>query len=215
MKIAIIGGGPAGLYAAILLKKQRPDAGITVYERNRADDTFGFGVVFSDATLDNFEKYDSRAIAALPRSSPIGMISPCTFGGTVHRVGRQRLLRLLASQAAFDPAGAGARTRRHLDVRSRHRGPRPALRCRSRSLGDWHQQPLPRQIYRAASSPRWTFVPMCSPGWVRPGTRCFTFIFRKRSGARVIAHAYHTKLDARPGSSRQIHRPSSVPGWRA
>src|SRR6266481_2749789 len=58
MKIAIIGGGPAGLYAAILLKKQRPEAEITVHERNRADDTFGFGVVFSDATLDNFEKYD-------------------------------------------------------------------------------------------------------------------------------------------------------------
>ena len=39
MKIAIIGGGPAGLYAAILLKKQRPEAEITVYERNRPDDT--------------------------------------------------------------------------------------------------------------------------------------------------------------------------------
>ena len=56
MKIAIIGGGPAGLYASILLAKQKPKAEITVYERNRADDTFGFGVVFSDATLDNFEK---------------------------------------------------------------------------------------------------------------------------------------------------------------
>ena len=78
MKIAIIGGGPAGLYSAILLKKQRPEAEITVYERNRADDTFGFGVVFSDATLDNFEKYDPRAIAASPRNSPIGTISPCT-----------------------------------------------------------------------------------------------------------------------------------------
>src|SRR6267143_4523051 len=53
MKIAIIGGGPAGLYSAILLKKQRPDAEISVYERNRADDTFGFGVVFSDAALDS------------------------------------------------------------------------------------------------------------------------------------------------------------------
>ena len=55
MKIAVIGGGPAGLYFAILMKKQRSTADIVVYERNRADDTFGFGVVFSDATLDNFE----------------------------------------------------------------------------------------------------------------------------------------------------------------
>ena len=79
MKIAIIGGGPAGLYAAILLKKQRPGAEITVYERNRADDTFGFGVVFSDATLDNLRNTIHPAIAASPRSSPIGTISPCTF----------------------------------------------------------------------------------------------------------------------------------------
>ena len=43
MKTAIIGGGPAGLYFAILQKKQWPDADITVYERNRADETFGFG----------------------------------------------------------------------------------------------------------------------------------------------------------------------------
>ena len=58
MKIAIIGGGPVGLYAAILLKKQRPQAEITVYERNRADDTFGFGVVFSDATLEQLGRAD-------------------------------------------------------------------------------------------------------------------------------------------------------------
>ena len=77
MKIAIIGGGPAGLYSAILLKKQRPEAEITVYERNRADDTFGFGVVFSDATLDNFEKYDSPSYRRIIRSSPIGTISRC------------------------------------------------------------------------------------------------------------------------------------------
>ena len=48
MKIVIIGGGAAGLYFAILMKKGQPEHDITVYERNRQDDTFGFGVVFSD-----------------------------------------------------------------------------------------------------------------------------------------------------------------------
>ncbi len=59
MKVAVIGGGPAGLYFALLLKKARPDAAITVVERNRADDTFGWGVVFSDQTLENFRAADS------------------------------------------------------------------------------------------------------------------------------------------------------------
>ena len=48
MKIAIVGGGPGGLYLALLTKKARPAWQIDVYEQNRADDTFGFGVVFSD-----------------------------------------------------------------------------------------------------------------------------------------------------------------------
>ena len=77
MKIAIIGGGPAGLYAAILLKKQRPQADITVYERNRADDTFGFGVVFPTPPSIISRNTIPQAIAASPRNSPIGTISPC------------------------------------------------------------------------------------------------------------------------------------------
>jgi len=58
MRIVCIGGGPAGLYVAILAKLRHPDWDIDLFERNRADDTFGFGVVFSDATMDNLRAAD-------------------------------------------------------------------------------------------------------------------------------------------------------------
>ena len=58
MKIVCVGGGPAGLYLALLMKKADPGHDVTVLERNRPDDTFGFGVVFSDATLDRFAEAD-------------------------------------------------------------------------------------------------------------------------------------------------------------
>src|SRR5580704_13400491 len=107
MKIAVIGGGPAGLYAAILLQKQRPDADIEVYERNRPDDTFGFGVVFSDATLDNFEKYDPPSYRRITREFAYWDDIAVHFRRTVHRVGgngfcgcsRRKLLLILQERA--------------------------------------------------------------------------------------------------------------------
>jgi len=68
MKIAVIGGGPGGLYFSILMKKARPEARIDVYERNRPDDTFGFGVVFSDETLDTFLGEDPETYEAIAGS---------------------------------------------------------------------------------------------------------------------------------------------------
>ncbi|HEX8269633.1 MAG TPA: FAD-dependent monooxygenase [Flavobacterium sp.] len=61
MKITVIGGGPGGLYFSILLKKALPTCDITVYERNKADDSFGFGVVFSDETLSEFLTRDPKS----------------------------------------------------------------------------------------------------------------------------------------------------------
>ncbi|MBX3680728.1 MAG: hypothetical protein KF710_11160, partial [Rhodocyclaceae bacterium] len=58
MRIVCIGGGPAGLYFAILMKKLDPAHSITVVERNRPYDTFGWGVVFSDQTMDNMREWD-------------------------------------------------------------------------------------------------------------------------------------------------------------
>ena len=67
MKVACLGGGPGGLYSAILMKKAQPDAEITVHERNRPDDTFGFGVVFSDATLANLGEADAQSYSEIQR----------------------------------------------------------------------------------------------------------------------------------------------------
>jgi anthraniloyl-CoA monooxygenase len=59
MKVEIIGGGPAGLYFAILAKRRFPEWNIHVTERNGRNDTFGWGVVFSDRTLDKLKEHDS------------------------------------------------------------------------------------------------------------------------------------------------------------
>lgn len=68
MKIECIGGGPAGLYFAILMKKQNPAHDITVYERNKAGDTFGWGVVFSDETVGAFINADPETGKAITSS---------------------------------------------------------------------------------------------------------------------------------------------------
>ncbi|MEQ8335610.1 bifunctional salicylyl-CoA 5-hydroxylase/oxidoreductase [Nisaea sp.] len=65
MKIACLGGGPAGLYFAISMKLQDPSHEIVVFERNRADDTFGWGVVLSDETLDNLKANDPVSAEAI------------------------------------------------------------------------------------------------------------------------------------------------------
>ena len=65
MRIHIVGGGPAGLYLSILLKKSDPSRDIRVFERNRPDDTFGWGVVFSDETLGNLEEADPEVYKSI------------------------------------------------------------------------------------------------------------------------------------------------------
>jgi anthraniloyl-CoA monooxygenase len=107
MKVHVIGGGPAGLYFAILMKKAWPDTQVTVFERNRPDDTFGFGVVFSDETLDTFEAYDRESYQAIIDHFAYWDDIEIHFRGTVHRVGgngfcgcsRRTLLRLLHERA--------------------------------------------------------------------------------------------------------------------
>jgi anthraniloyl-CoA monooxygenase len=67
MRIAVVGGGPGGLYFAALARQLSPDDEITVWERNAADDTFGFGVVFSDETVGGIEHADGWIYAQMER----------------------------------------------------------------------------------------------------------------------------------------------------
>ena len=68
MRIVCIGGGPAGLYFALLMKLLNPEHRITVVERNRPYDTFGWGVVFSDATMENMRQWDKKSAADIEQA---------------------------------------------------------------------------------------------------------------------------------------------------
>ena len=89
MKIAIIGGGPAGLYLAALMKQLDPAHRITVWERNAPDDTFGFGVVFSDETLGGIENADTEFAEAMARRFARWTDIDINYRGEQHTVGGQ------------------------------------------------------------------------------------------------------------------------------
>ena len=103
LRVAVIGGGPGGLYAAALLKRLGPEREITVWERNAPDDTFGFGVVLSDETLGGIEHADPVVYEAMRaefvRWDDIDIVhrgARHTSGGHgFAALGRRRLLEIL------------------------------------------------------------------------------------------------------------------------
>ncbi|MFE9480422.1 FAD-dependent monooxygenase [Streptomyces spororaveus] len=108
MRVAVIGGGPGGLYFAALAKQLSPHWEVTVWERNAPDDTFGFGVVFSDETLDGIAQADREIYEAMSaefaRWADIDVRhrgSTLTSGGHgFAALGRQHLLRILQQRCA-------------------------------------------------------------------------------------------------------------------
>ena len=107
MKVAVLGGGPAGLYFAISLKLRDAAHEVTVYERNRADDTFGWGVVLSAETLENLAKNDPVSAVWIKKHfaywDDIAVIHDgvrtVSSGHGFCGIGRKRLLILLQRRA--------------------------------------------------------------------------------------------------------------------
>ena len=172
MKVAVIGGGPAGLYFALLLKKARPETAITVVERNRPDDTFGWGVVFSDQTLENFRAADPETCDRIESSfahwddidvhihGPGDHLERTRFRG----IARRKLLQILQERAAglgvtLRVSDGGRRRARPASARPRR--PRPDRRRRRRE-----QQRSVRGTPRI-SSPTSTCGRLDTSGWAR------------------------------------------------
>src|SRR5438270_12998492 len=121
MKVNVIGGGPAGLYFALLMKRHDPSHGVTVFERNPPDATFGWGVVFSGRTLSNLREADPvshRRIAesfetwdnvdVILRESKISV-----RGNHFSGIARLRLLNILQERCA--ELGVGLRFRTEVE----------------------------------------------------------------------------------------------------
>ena len=103
MKISVVGGGPAGLYFSILMKKTDPSHEITILERNLADVTWGWGVVFSDETLEGFREADEESYKRITNAFARWEAIDIYFKGKVIRSGghvfygirRMKLLQIL------------------------------------------------------------------------------------------------------------------------
>lgn len=191
MKIDIIGGGPAGLYFAILMKKSDPKHEITVFERNGPDDTFGWGVVFSGKTLANLQAADDASHAEITdsfeawdnvdvvhRDSKISI-----HGNSFSGIARLRLLNILQQRA--EELGVEIRYRSEVaDIDSLRTG------CDLLVAADGVNSAV-RTAYRGH------FDPAISLGWNRYiwyGTRQLfhglTLTFRETAAGVFAAHSY-------------------------
>jgi anthraniloyl-CoA monooxygenase len=191
LSVDVVGGGPAGLYVAILLKKSRPEMTVTVHERNRPGDAFGFGVVFSDETLDHFLDADEPSYRAMTESfrhwgairtrHPDG-VEIVSGGHGFSAISRRALLEILTDRAV----SLGVDLRFSDDVHDLSR-----LRAADVIIGADGANSMARASLQRELSPT---VVLERNKYIWFGTRklfdAFTFIFEDAPAGMVWAHVY-------------------------
>jgi anthraniloyl-CoA monooxygenase len=196
MRIACLGGGPAGLYFAIAMKRRRQEDEIVVVERNRPYDTFGWGVVLSDETLVNLNASDPESAEAIRRSFVYWDDIAVSYRGTITRssghgfcgIGRKRLLNILQDRARalgvsllFDTEFESADAYRDHDLVVVADGANSKIRT---AMAD---------VFRPNIDVR-----ACKYIWLGTGQRfqdAFTFIFEETEHGWIWAHAYQFDAD--------------------
>lgn len=192
MNIACLGGGPAGLYFAISMKLRQPDAQITVFERNRPNDTFGWGVVLSDDALQNLEANDPVSAATIRRNfaywDDIAVVHDghrtVSGGHGFAGIGRMKLLTIMQERAA--ELGVDLQFETEVgpveDYASRYDLVVAADGLNSRVRSQWAEHFKPDVDTR-----------LCKFIWLGTHQKfddAFTFIFEKTQHGWVWAHAY-------------------------
>lgn len=195
MKIAVVGGGPAGLYSALLLKKAVPAHDVVVLERDGPDDAYGWGVVFSDQTLEHFRLADAPTYEQITRSFAHWDDIDVHFGGRTLTSGghgfsglaRRELLRILQRRAS----DLGVELRFHAPVRAladldRHALGDAALVLAADGVNSVVRRELAETFRPAVDVRPNRFI------WLGTPRRfdAFTFIVTPDPAGVFIAHAY-------------------------
>jgi 2-polyprenyl-6-methoxyphenol hydroxylase-like FAD-dependent oxidoreductase len=193
VKIACIGGGPAGLYLGILVKRSAPEHEVVIFERNRPADTFGFGVVFSDATLGNLAAADPETHAEITSRFARWDDIEIQFGGDVLRstghgfcgIERKALLQILQVRAQ----ALGVRIEFEREVRSlaEVRGAHaPDVIVACDGVASWVRDALAGELRPAVDVRPNKFVWLgCTVPY-----QAFTFVFKQTPHGMFRVHAY-------------------------
>lgn len=191
MRIAVVGGGPAGLYFALLMKRDWPALSVDVFERNQPDDTFGFGVVFSDQTLDTFKAADAQSYAAIRDNFAYWDDIEIHFKGDTFRVpgngfcGCSRRSLLMLVQARARELGVNLHFGEEIaDIETLKRGYDLVVGAdgiNSRVRENWRERFQPQTDLRPN---HFTWM-----GSTRPFD-AFTFFFKQTEHGLFIAHCY-------------------------